>query len=92
MKACNLTDEDFRAIGGLTNLEFVCVQDKTITDSGAAHLHNLKGLQVLYLDLPKLTDRGLKDLRQALEPKRCDISISTLTGSTVADSLEPKVR
>jgi len=57
-----LTDESIPAIGDMTSLPTLILNDTSVSDAGLVHLRRMSGLQVLWLANCKITDEGLSRL------------------------------
>ena len=57
-----VTDDDFKAIEGLTKLQTIWMQNTRISDAGLAHFRPLKNLTYLMANSTDIGDEGLKVL------------------------------
>src|SRR5262249_8236666 len=60
----NITDAGLKAIGQLTQLQFLTVCGEQVTDAGVAHLKGLTELRTLSLSGMSITDRAFDTLLQ----------------------------
>ena len=61
-----MTDAGLKHLEGLTQLQWLSLNDTKISDAGLEHLKGLTQLQSLWLLRTKVTDAGVKKLQQAL--------------------------
>ena len=60
LKETQVTDEGLRHIGKMTGLEYLSIWNAySVTDSGVAHLKNLKNLKTIHISNSNLTDKSL---------------------------------
>ncbi|MFP2958401.1 hypothetical protein ACLEPN_11305 [Myxococcus sp. 1LA] len=57
-----VSDENLRALVGLTGLRVLNLRETAVSDSGLAHLRNLPALRRLDLDETRVGDGGLRHL------------------------------
>ena len=66
-----ITDEGLEHLGGLKNLQGLCVSDTLVTDHGLLRLKGLTRLKILQADRTHITPLGVAELQCALP--RCRI-------------------
>lgn len=73
-----ITDAGLEAVGKLTKLTELTIQQENVTDEGLKHLKDVKGLRVLNLDRTKVTAAGLSSLGH-LRLTRLDVPLAART-------------
>ena len=76
-----VTDDDLKAVEGMTKLKSITMQRARITDAGLAHLRRLSNLTSLGINVPGVTDAGLKHLTRLTRLRQL-----ILSGSQVGDA------
>lgn len=71
LSGTNVTDTGVAHLSGLQKLQYLALGDCNITDAAIPHLSLMKGLRRVELSRTKVTEKGLRDLRQALP--QCDV-------------------
>ena len=75
-----ITDAGVRQLGGLTNLEYLCLQGTKVTDTGLGYLGGLSKLEKLYLSNTGVTDSGLEHLKELKCLKKLFLSGTQASG------------
>jgi uncharacterized protein (TIGR02996 family) len=79
-----ITDEDVRQLSAMTQLKELDLSGMAISDAGAAHLKNLKNLEVLklagdYYEKGRFTDAGLQDVSSLRKLRVLDLARTGIT-------------
>jgi hypothetical protein len=82
--ASRLTDRSMAIIGTLTNLRELNLVKPAITNSGIAHLRNLKELQKLYIFEARIYDSGIAYLKDLDQLEELDLTGSGITNAAAA--------
>jgi hypothetical protein len=77
-KRSGIDDEGLAAIGKLTELEILGLNECPITDSGLTHLTGLKKLTWLGLYKTKVTEAGVKNLKKDLTKMSANIGMGQI--------------
>ena len=76
------TDKDLAKLKNLPNLKELAISDD-ISDKGAEHLKNMKGLQKLNIYSDKLTDKGLENIKGLVNLRELSVSSPNFTDKSL---------